>query len=117
MARLPALCQDHQDWRIIVCPGHCGSPASDENLGFLTVSCDLVGIPSCVFEGITTTKGYVDGAGSGRRPSPNRENGWVNWSGLATLLTDIGEVFSSAIEADVANCLRTVAVASSPDAF
>lgn len=33
---------------------------SDQSLGVLTVSCDLVGIPSCVFEGIRTMKGSVD---------------------------------------------------------
>jgi len=33
---------------------------SDNSLGVLTVSCHLVGTPAAVFEGITTTKGFVD---------------------------------------------------------
>ncbi len=33
---------------------------SDGSLGTLTVSCHLVGTPDSVFEGITTTKGFVD---------------------------------------------------------
>jgi len=33
---------------------------SDGSQGLLTVSCDLVGTPASVFEGITATKGFVD---------------------------------------------------------
>lgn len=33
---------------------------SDKSSGVLTVSCHLVGTPDSVFEGITTTKGFVD---------------------------------------------------------
>ena len=33
---------------------------SDGSRGILTVSCHIVGTPSSVFEGVTTTKGFVD---------------------------------------------------------
>ena len=33
---------------------------SDGSRGLLTISCDLVGTPDAVFEGITATKGFVD---------------------------------------------------------
>ncbi|HEV2033288.1 MAG TPA: twin-arginine translocation signal domain-containing protein [Candidatus Dormibacteraeota bacterium] len=33
---------------------------SDGSRGLLTISCDLVGTPMSVFEGITATKGFVD---------------------------------------------------------
>lgn len=33
---------------------------SDDTGGLLTVSCDLVGTSAAVFEGVTTTKGFVD---------------------------------------------------------
>jgi len=33
---------------------------SDGSVGTLTLSCDLVGTPNSVFEGVTATKGFVD---------------------------------------------------------
>jgi len=43
---------------------------SDGSRGVLTVSCHLVGTPDSVFEGITTTKGFVDYWNRVAPPSP-----------------------------------------------
>ena len=43
---------------------------SDGSRGVLTVSCHLVGTPASVFEGITTTKGFVDYWNRVAPPSP-----------------------------------------------
>lgn len=51
---------------------------SDSSRGVLTVSCDLVGTPDGVFEGITVTKGFVDYWNREAPPAPpangNRTN-------------------------------------------
>lgn len=43
---------------------------SDGQRGILTVSCHLVGTPDAVFEGITTTKGFIDYWNREKPPAP-----------------------------------------------
>jgi hypothetical protein len=51
---------------------------SDGSRGVLTVSCHIVGTPDSVFEGVTTTKGFVDYWNREAPPAPptngNRTN-------------------------------------------